>query len=953
MGAKTTQMAAKQGAALAPSHTPAPRGLIQRSCACGGHAGLDGQCEDCRHRRLAGERRPPIQTKLAVNRPGDRYEQEADRVADQVMRMPKPSVQRSALPEGDEENERLQLKPLADQITPLVQREALPEEDEDEEEEALQAKATATPALTTAGEASIQAVRQGGGQPLDPATRAFMEPRLGHDFGRVRVHAGPRAAEAARSVGARAFTVGRDVAFGTGQYAPGTAEGRRLLAHELVHTVQQGASGSRLVQRAPVVDLGTPEQSLRPPPVKDQIRPGGMLAKRLHQLDVGMTRLLINVFGEPGTEAEESWAGLVFSAGQLSTARRAAASYVKVTAELARRGLDLAFAAQWLDILNKTLITLRSLLKKVARSETVDALMAKTLDRQASRLLTSARKLQGANDLERGRDQGAEARASVIQGAEGNFAAALEEIAAKTQLRAQGMSDLEIDLEIEKLRLQSRYEVNPARKQVIDAMIAGLESGKVAERPRGETTVVEIEDKVVTAEVALSNSRETSANILRRMDVSDLSRLAETPEGRLRLGRIGLELAEATSFQTAGAVAGALLPADVSNIVTERWEEERAVEKLSRAVALSGKAQRVIEVSDEVTGLLRVRRSDNHVLVEKSVYLGGAPESFEPSELVTIRSVITGKSTTLPAFGLLYLKDKELVDTYATWAALAELGVSAAGRAAKAGSELLEETGEATARQVTRRGPSPDLAARVAQTSERRSADLSPQELVDEILAVQANPTRPQRGKYTWTQGKDGRWCRSNPTCFQVVEHADGTVSLRPIQRGITGTGDTSTLASAEVLQRIDAAIASGDSGKTKNGMIAKQLLERGYHLEKFENVIYDKVNGRTRPIGETDIELPHCIIETKSSERGLKGRTRKRGKGKTAQEKSRQYTRDERLNPQHKVVIFLAEGADSRSKAAMSVSEAGSSIVVTSIEELLQVVEAIEGAAPKLARPK
>jgi len=83
------------------------------------------------------------------------------------------------------------------------------------------------------------------GQSLDAGTRAFMEPRFGHDFSGVRVHTDRRAAESARAVNALAYTVGRDVVFGTGQYAPGTSEGRGLLAHELTHVVQQGPIVSR------------------------------------------------------------------------------------------------------------------------------------------------------------------------------------------------------------------------------------------------------------------------------------------------------------------------------------------------------------------------------------------------------------------------------------------------------------------------------------------------------------------------------------------------------------------------------------------------------------------------------------------------------------------------------------------------------------------------------------
>ena len=83
------------------------------------------------------------------------------------------------------------------------------------------------------------------GRPLDSATRAFFEPRLGHDFSQVRVHADAKAAESAGAVDALAYTVGRDIVFGAGQYAPRTSEGRRLLAHELTHVAQQNVSTSQ------------------------------------------------------------------------------------------------------------------------------------------------------------------------------------------------------------------------------------------------------------------------------------------------------------------------------------------------------------------------------------------------------------------------------------------------------------------------------------------------------------------------------------------------------------------------------------------------------------------------------------------------------------------------------------------------------------------------------------
>ena len=84
------------------------------------------------------------------------------------------------------------------------------------------------------------------GQPLDATTRAEMEPRLGHDFANVRVHADSRASDSARAVNATAYTVGRELVFRVGHYRPETEVGKRLLAHELTHVVQQGAANPRL-----------------------------------------------------------------------------------------------------------------------------------------------------------------------------------------------------------------------------------------------------------------------------------------------------------------------------------------------------------------------------------------------------------------------------------------------------------------------------------------------------------------------------------------------------------------------------------------------------------------------------------------------------------------------------------------------------------------------------------
>ncbi|RQH18190.1 eCIS core domain-containing protein, partial [Okeania hirsuta] len=152
-----------------------------------------------------------------------------------------PLVQRQM-----EEEEEVQAKP----ITPLVQRQMEEEEENekvqmlqrqtDEEEEKVQTKAAPgqTPNVSANLEARIQSAR-GSGQPLSDSTRAFMEPRFGYDFSNVRVHTDDRAASAARDLNAQAFTVGQDIFFGSGRYAPESTVGKQLFAHELVHTLQQ------------------------------------------------------------------------------------------------------------------------------------------------------------------------------------------------------------------------------------------------------------------------------------------------------------------------------------------------------------------------------------------------------------------------------------------------------------------------------------------------------------------------------------------------------------------------------------------------------------------------------------------------------------------------------------------------------------------------------------------
>jgi Domain of unknown function (DUF4157) len=171
----------------------------------------------------------PLQAKLKVGAVDDPLEQEADSVAEQVMRMPAPEVALTSAP-------------------PQMSRKCA----ECEEEGRLQKKEAGTPeAAASEAPGIVHEVLRSPGQPLDASSRAYFEPRFGHDFSRVRVHSGASAEQSARDVNAHAYTVGRDIVFDAGRFAPGTQEGRQLLAHELTHVVQQaGADGIRVGQSA-------------------------------------------------------------------------------------------------------------------------------------------------------------------------------------------------------------------------------------------------------------------------------------------------------------------------------------------------------------------------------------------------------------------------------------------------------------------------------------------------------------------------------------------------------------------------------------------------------------------------------------------------------------------------------------------------------------------------------
>ena len=218
---RTDQMseaAALQSQTTKPQSSGASGLLLQRKCACGGSFSFSGECEECKRKRLLGK---PLQRKLAINKPGDEYEREADRVADKVMRMPEAPVDRDT---------------TSPPAAPLVQRRV---------SSPSTAGIGSTPPI-------VQEVLSSPGQPLDAAARAFFEPLFEHDFSNVRIHTDAKAAQSARSVTAQAYTVGNHVVFGS--HATPTSNGNSLLAHELTHVVQQNGCDAHFgeLQRAPI-----------------------------------------------------------------------------------------------------------------------------------------------------------------------------------------------------------------------------------------------------------------------------------------------------------------------------------------------------------------------------------------------------------------------------------------------------------------------------------------------------------------------------------------------------------------------------------------------------------------------------------------------------------------------------------------------------------------------------
>ena len=171
----------------------------------------------------------PIQRKLSIGAADDPLEREADAIAATIMRKPEQNFIQRKCEACEEEEQRAQRKPLAHFI---------------QKKEAEGG--------TVASEAVSQkiAASRGKGNPLPDAAKSFMESRFGADFSKVNIHTGNEAVQMSNELRAKAFTVGNDIYFNSGRYAPHSSSGKHLLAHELTHTMQQSENNQSNIQRS-------------------------------------------------------------------------------------------------------------------------------------------------------------------------------------------------------------------------------------------------------------------------------------------------------------------------------------------------------------------------------------------------------------------------------------------------------------------------------------------------------------------------------------------------------------------------------------------------------------------------------------------------------------------------------------------------------------------------------
>ena len=197
-----------------------------------------------------------IQTKLKIGQPGDKYEREADTVADRVMRMSEgESIRMQPL---EEEEEVMQMQPVEEEEEELQMmcegcrnEGMIQQQPMEEEEELLQPKSiqSSHPSEAPAQVHSMIDTTRGSGSSLDKQTMSSMGNSFGTDFSNVNIHTDSAAVQMNRQLNAQAFTIGNDIYFNQRKFNPGSNSGKRLLAHELTHVVQQGGAIRPMIQK--------------------------------------------------------------------------------------------------------------------------------------------------------------------------------------------------------------------------------------------------------------------------------------------------------------------------------------------------------------------------------------------------------------------------------------------------------------------------------------------------------------------------------------------------------------------------------------------------------------------------------------------------------------------------------------------------------------------------------
>jgi len=247
------------------SFLPTAQGTLQRMCACGNHAMAGGECTACARKKTM------LQRKLTMGAGSDPLEREADRIAGQVMAMPVAAA--AGTPSSRIQCAGQQAGSM--EIAP----------------------------------ASVDRVLAGTGKPFDAALQQDMEQRFGHDFSKVRVHTDAAAAQSAREVSAHAYTVGHDIVFDAGRFMPGTSDGRRLIAHELTHVLQQSGVSGMGSDRLGAVHYPLLQRDLALEPTNPNAQEVNLTAQQIRdainfnrrRYDAENTRLIQDVVGASAT----------------------------------------------------------------------------------------------------------------------------------------------------------------------------------------------------------------------------------------------------------------------------------------------------------------------------------------------------------------------------------------------------------------------------------------------------------------------------------------------------------------------------------------------------------------------------------------------------------------------------------------------------------------------------